>query len=50
MRDDVYNLAVAMMDTFGKDIHPGGYLYIAAILQKSDKEQSGVISTMNSSL
>ncbi|WP_316354628.1 type IV secretory system conjugative DNA transfer family protein [Candidatus Trichorickettsia mobilis] len=51
MRSDdvVYNLAVAM-DTFGKDIHPAGYMNIAAFLQKADKERSGVISTMNSSL
>lgn len=51
MRSDdvVYNLAVAL-DTFGKDIHPAGYMNIAAFLQKADKERSGVISTMNSAL
>ncbi len=51
MRSDdvVYNLAVAM-DTLGELIHPVGYMNIAAFLQKADKERSGVISTMNSSL
>lgn len=48
--DDVaYNLAV-VLDTIGKHIHPVGYMNIAAFLQKADKERSGVISTMNSSL
>lgn len=48
--DDVtYNLAVAL-DTFGEKIHPVGYMNIAAFLQKAEKERSGVISTMNSSL
>ena len=51
MRSDdvVYNLAVAL-DTIGKDIHPVAYMNIAAFLQKAEKERSGVISTMNSSL
>lgn len=51
MRSDdvVYSLAVAL-DTMGKDIHPVGYMNIAAFLQKADKERSGVISTMNSNL
>lgn len=48
--DDVaYNLAV-VLDTLGKNIHPVAYMNIAAFLQKADKERSGVISTMNSSL
>lgn len=48
--DDVtYNLAVAL-DTLGKQIHPVGYMNIAAFLQKAEKERSGVTSTMNSSL
>jgi type IV secretion system protein VirD4 len=48
--DDVaYNLAV-VLDTMGKAIHPVAYMNIAAFLQKADKERSGVISTMNSSL
>ncbi|ACT69693.1 type IV secretory system conjugative DNA transfer family protein [Neorickettsia risticii] len=48
--DDVtYSLAVAL-DTMGKKIHPVAYMNIAAFLQKADKERSGVISTMNSSL
>lgn len=48
--DDVtYNLAVAL-DTLGKQIHPVGYMNIAAFLQKAEKERSGVVSTMNSSL
>ena len=42
-------LAVAL-DTMGKKIHPVSYMNIAAFLQKADKERSGVISTMNSSL
>ncbi|MDA0939010.1 MAG: type IV secretory system conjugative DNA transfer family protein [Proteobacteria bacterium] len=51
MRSDdvVYNLAV-VLDTMGSDIHPVAYMNIAAFLQKADKERSGVISTMNSSL
>lgn len=51
MRSDdvVYNLAVAL-DTMGKVIHPVAYMNIAAFLQKADKERSGVVSTMNSSL
>ena len=51
MRSDdvVYNLAV-VLDTIGKRIHPVAYMNIAAFLQKADKERSGVVSTMNSSL
>ena len=51
MRSDdvVYNLAV-VLDTMGDKIHPVGYMNIAAFLQKAEKERSGVISTMNSSL
>lgn len=51
MRSDdvVYNLAV-VLDTLGGVIHPVAYMNIAAFLQKVDKERSGVISTMNSSL
>ena len=48
--DDVtYQLAV-VMDTMGNDIHPVGYMNICAFLQKAEKERSGVVSTMNSSL
>ena len=47
--DVVYNLAV-VLDTMGNEIHPVAYMNIAAFLQKADKERSGVISTMNSSL
>ncbi len=47
--DVVYNLAV-VLDTLGKDIHPVSYMNLAAFLQKADKERSGVISTLNSSL
>ena len=48
--DDVtYNLAV-VLDTMGKKIHPVAYMNIAAFLQKAEKERSGVVSTMNSSL
>ena len=51
MRSDdvVYNLAV-VLDTIGKQIHPVSYMNIASFLQKADKERSGVISTMNSSM
>lgn len=51
MRSDdvVYNLAV-VLDTMGNDIHPVSYMNLAAFLQKADKERSGVISTLNSSL
>ncbi len=51
MRSDdvVYNLAVAL-DTLGKVMHPVAYMNIAAFLQKADKERSGVVSTLNSSL
>lgn len=47
--DVVYNLSVAL-DTLGKFLHPVGYMNLAAFLQKADKERSGVISTLNSSL
>lgn len=47
--DVVYNLAV-VLDTIGKQIHPVAYMNIASFLQKADKERSGVISTLNSSL
>lgn len=48
--DDVaYNLAV-VLDTLGDVIHPVAYMNISAFLQKADKERSGVVSTMNSSL
>lgn len=51
MRSDdvVYNLAV-VLDTMGNEIHPVSYMNLAAFLQKADKERSGVISTMNSTL
>lgn len=51
MRSDdvVYNLSV-VLDTLGHVLHPVAYMNIAAFLQKADKERSGVISTMNSSL
>lgn len=51
MRSDdvVYNLAV-VLDTIGGKIHPVAYMNLASFLQKADKERSGVISTMNSSL
>lgn len=51
MRSDdvVYNLAV-VLDTIGGKIHPVSYMNIAAFLQKADKERSGVVSTLNSSL
>jgi type IV secretion system protein VirD4 len=48
--DDVaYNLAV-MLDTVGKQIHPVGYMNLAAFLQKAEKERSGVVSTLSSGL
>ncbi|HJK87238.1 MAG TPA: type IV secretory system conjugative DNA transfer family protein [Candidatus Megaira endosymbiont of Hartmannula sinica] len=51
MRSDdvVYNLSV-VLDTMGGQIHPVAYMNIAAFLQKADKERSGVVSTLNSSL
>lgn len=51
MRSDdvIYNLAV-VLDTLGEAIHPVGYMNLVAFLQKADKERSGVISTLNSSL
>lgn len=47
--DVVYNLATAL-DTLGEVMHPVGFMNIAAFLQKADKERSGVVSTLNSSL
>lgn len=48
--DDVsYNFAV-LLDTKGRAMHPVAYMNLAAFLQKADKERSGVISTLNSSL
>ncbi len=51
MRSDdvIYNFAT-VLDTLGDAIHPVSYMNIASFLQKADKERSGVISTMNSSL
>jgi type IV secretion system protein VirD4 len=51
MRSDdvIYNLVI-VLDTLGDAIHPVAYMNTAAFLQKADKERSGVISTMNSSL
>lgn len=51
MRSDdvVYHLSV-VLDTLGNAIHPVAYMNIAAFLNKAEKERSGVISTMNSSL
>jgi type IV secretion system protein VirD4 len=48
--DDVaYNLAV-ILDTKGEQIHPAGYMNLAAYLQKPDKERGSVTSTAASSL
>jgi type IV secretion system protein VirD4 len=47
--DVVYNLAV-VLDTLGKQIHPVSYMNLASFLNKAEKERSGVISTLNSSL
>lgn len=48
--DDVtYNLSV-VLDTLGNVMHPVAFMNIVAFLQKADKERSGVVSTMNSSL
>ncbi len=47
--DVIYNLSVTL-DTYGKSIHPAGYMNLVAFLQKADKERSGVISTLNSGL
>jgi type IV secretion system protein VirD4 len=47
--DVVYHLSVGM-DTLGNIMHPVGYMNLAAFLQKADKERSGVVSTLNSSL
>lgn len=47
--DVVYSLAV-VLDTMGGILHPVSYMNIAAFLQKADKEKSGVLSTLNSSI
>ncbi|MES2215241.1 MAG: type IV secretory system conjugative DNA transfer family protein [Pseudomonadota bacterium] len=51
MRSDdvVYHLSVGL-DTLGNIMSPVAYMNIAAFLQKADKERSGVVSTLNSSL
>lgn len=51
MRSDdvVYHLSVAL-DVLGKVLHPVAFMNISAFLQKADKERSGVVSTLNSSL
>ena len=51
MRSDdvVYHLSVGL-DTLGNIMSPVGYMNLAAFLQKADKERSGVVSTLNSSL
>ncbi len=38
------------LDTFGGRVHPVGYMNLSAFLQKADKEQSGVMSYLSSSL
>ena len=43
------NLGIAM-DTMGGDIHPVGIMNLSAFLNKSDKERSGVVSTLNSAI
>lgn len=48
--DDTAYLLATAMDTLGGEMHPAGYMNIAAFLQKADKEKSGVISTANSRL
>jgi type IV secretion system protein VirD4 len=48
--DDVAYALAAALDTLGDEIHPVGYMNIAAFLQKAEKERSGVISTANSGL
>lgn len=48
--DDVsYNIAV-ILDTKGDQIHPTGYMNLAAYLQKPDKERGSVTSTAASAL
>lgn len=51
MRSDdvVYHLSIGL-DTLGNVMSPVAYMNIAAFLQKADKERSGVVSTLNSSL
>ena len=51
MRSDdvVYHLSIGL-DSLGNIMHPVGYMNLAAFLQKADKERSGVVSTLNSSL
>lgn len=48
--DDVAYTLAAALDVLGDDIHPVGYMNLAAFLQKAEKERSGVISTANSGL
>lgn len=48
--DDTSYLLATALDTLGSDMHPVGYMNIAAFLQKADKEKSGVVSTANSRL
>ena len=51
VRSDDFSMTVAkILDEKSDIIHPIGYLNLAAFIQKSDKERSGVVSTMNSSL
>lgn len=47
--DVVYNLSTSL-DVLGKQIHPVGYMNLAAFLQKPDKERGSVISTLNSAI
>ncbi|MDX1924642.1 MAG: type IV secretory system conjugative DNA transfer family protein [Rickettsiaceae bacterium] len=51
MRNDdyIYNFAV-VMDTLGHELHPVGYMNLAAFLQKPDKERGSVASTLNSAI
>ncbi|MEL6711957.1 MAG: type IV secretory system conjugative DNA transfer family protein [Pseudomonadota bacterium] len=48
--DDLIQEIAVMLDCYGKEIHPVGYMNLSAVLQKPDKERGSVISTLLSAL
>ncbi|MBL3284909.1 Type IV secretion system protein VirD4 [Rickettsiales endosymbiont of Paramecium tredecaurelia] len=48
--DDCAGTLATALDAYGAKMSPIGYMNISAFLQKADKERSGVVSTLNSSL
>ena len=48
--DDLISEIARILDCYGREIHPVGYMNLSAVLQKPDKERGSVISTLLSAL